>query len=53
MNTGADLDERVRLALEAENTGNIHQRRRAVSERALDALLRPFLGEEDEAEQVS
>lgn len=53
MNTGADLDERIRLALEAENTGNVHQRRHVVVERALDALLRPFLGEEDEVEQLS
>lgn len=48
-----DPDERVRLALEAENTGNAHQRRGAIVERALDALLRAALGEEVELEHSS
>lgn len=53
MTRPADLDERVRLALEEENTGNPHQRRHAIADRALEALMRPFLGEEDEAGQLS
>ncbi len=46
-----DPDERVQLALLAENSGNFHQRRMAVIDRCLDALLRSALGEEDEAVQ--
>jgi len=45
-------DERVRAALEEENTGNQHRRRHAIAARALEALLRPLLGEEDESGQV-
>lgn len=40
-----DPDERVHLALLAENSGNVHQRRMAVIDRCLDALLRSALGE--------
>jgi hypothetical protein len=53
MSAGADLDERVRLALEAENTGNPHQRRGVISDRCIDALLRSALGESDEWGQAS
>jgi hypothetical protein len=44
-------DERVRAALEEENTGNSHRRRHAIVARALEALLRPLLGEGDGSEQ--
>jgi hypothetical protein len=48
-----DPDERVQIALVAENSGNQHQRRMVVVDRALDALLRSALGETDEVGQVS
>jgi hypothetical protein len=47
-----DPDERVQIALVAENSGNQHQRRMAVIDRCLDALLRSALGEEDNLEQA-
>lgn len=48
-----DPDERVQIALVAENSGNQHQRRMAIVDRALDALLRSALGEGDEVVQAS
>jgi hypothetical protein len=48
----SDPDERVRCALEAENTGNPHQRRAIISDRCIDALLRSALGEEGETARV-
>lgn len=46
-----DPDERVQVALVAENSGNQHQRRMVIVDRALDALLRSALGEPDEVAQ--
>jgi hypothetical protein len=48
-----DPDERVQVALVAENSGNRHQRRMVVIDRCLDALIRSALGEEDEVAQSS
>jgi hypothetical protein len=45
-------DERVRAALAEENTGNPHRRRHAIVARALEALLRPLIGEEGISGQV-
>ena len=47
-----DQDRRVQVALAEENTGNQHQRRLAIVERGLDALLRSALGEEGELGQA-
>jgi len=52
MNAAAAGDERVRVALEEENSGNQHLRRHAIVARALEALLRPLLGEEDESGRI-
>jgi hypothetical protein len=42
-------DQRVIAALAAENSGTTHQRRMAVVDRCLDALLRSALGEEEQS----
>jgi hypothetical protein len=49
----SDPDERVQVALLAENSGNQHQRRMVVVDRCLDALLRSALGESDILGQAS
>lgn len=48
MTERSDPDERIQVALVAENSGNPHQRRMAIVDRCLDALLRSALGEEGE-----